>query len=245
MVADKLLQYRIVEPSDIVRFVFHPAEAALPKQKDIDGSRDWSNQLWWELLHLTIEKINGRVTQLQNRLETLTSQELQTQERAEAEGVGAAEKTPEQDGDAPPPLIFPTSAVEISTKEPEPDTKKDTIDDRRRALDAVQSEQRTVLTKIWQGFNEALPSDMTDGEEDWQAFWVLGWTKEFLRRVSYLARPVCARFRIALTNSSASPVPRSDLEKSRDHTCIHAASVWPQQRASRSLLSVAHRLKIE
>jgi len=79
IVCDKLLQYRIVEPVDVVRFVFTSeagrtdAPFALAGQSPEWGPtrRDWSSFNWWALLRLTVDKVLGRVTQLTRRVDDL------------------------------------------------------------------------------------------------------------------------------------------------------------------------------
>ncbi|SHO78592.1 Similar to S.cerevisiae protein STO1 (Large subunit of the nuclear mRNA cap-binding protein complex) [Malassezia sympodialis ATCC 42132] len=82
IVCDKLLQYRIVEPVDVVRFVFTSetgrtnAPFALADQSPEWGPtrRDWSSFNWWALLRLTVDKVLGRVTQLTRRVDDLRRQ---------------------------------------------------------------------------------------------------------------------------------------------------------------------------
>lgn len=86
---DKLLQYRLVEPSDVIHFVFSPpldlpAAVLQGEQGQVDGARDWSTFNWWELIKLTVNKVNGRVDQVQKRLETLERQELDKKEKQKA-----------------------------------------------------------------------------------------------------------------------------------------------------------------
>lgn len=54
IVADKLLQYRIVEPNDVLTLIF-------------SETRDWSRPLWGTLAVLAVEKAGARVGQLRTR----------------------------------------------------------------------------------------------------------------------------------------------------------------------------------
>lgn len=82
IVCDKLLQYRIVEPVDVVRFVFTnepgrtDAPFALAGQSPEWGPtrRDWSSFHWWGLLRLTVDKVLGRVHQLSRRVDDVRRQ---------------------------------------------------------------------------------------------------------------------------------------------------------------------------
>lgn len=137
IVLDKLMQYRIVEPADVVAFVFDPPTAeSLPSTilstsgDAVPGSfsklialpggqytRDWSNFDWFEIIRLTIEKVNGRVGQVRRRLARLQREEAEEAERKEAAAAAAAETA--EDGNAAAaistpvpkvPFSFPTSA---------------------------------------------------------------------------------------------------------------------------------------
>lgn len=187
IVVEKLLQYRIVEPSDVVTFVFDPPASTLPDAPKPPKSRDWSSSLWWELLRGTIEKINGRVNQLQARVEALENEATERQERADAEASAPAHETSAPK--AASPLVFPTTAAEPIQKVDPEKTRKETLEERRQALEAVRTEQRKVLAAVLQGFASELPKDYlsnssVDPAGSWPTYWVSGWMKEFLRRVS-------------------------------------------------------------
>ncbi len=87
IVVDKLLQYRIVEPADVVEFIFSPPtdEPATIKAGNGDEGREgWVGFNSWTLLRLTLEKVNGRVDQLKKRLEEIQRKEAEELERKEA-----------------------------------------------------------------------------------------------------------------------------------------------------------------
>lgn len=144
IVFDKLMQYRIVEPADVINFVFAPAApetmpayilqgsgdnvpASFSKLLEpVDGqgaTRDWASFDWYEIVRLTIEKVNGRVGQVRRRLARLQREEAEETERKEAAAAAAAAAAEEDQASglggaespgtasvAKVPFSFPTSA---------------------------------------------------------------------------------------------------------------------------------------
>ncbi|CAO1625948.1 unnamed protein product [Parajaminaea phylloscopi] len=120
IVFDKLMQYRIVEPADVIAFVFQPQDpktlpsAILQDSGDhvawsfsrlLDDergtaaagySRDWSSFDWYGIVRLTVEKVNGRVGQVRRRLARLQREEAEAAERKEA--AAAASTAMNEDG---------------------------------------------------------------------------------------------------------------------------------------------------
>ena len=153
---DKLLQYRIVEPGDVVTFVFADRDAAVPQKEPFSFSadatelggtlRDWSSFNWWALLRLTVDKVLGRVALLRGCL-----QDLQ-QSNAPGDVPGA-----------------PATAEETQVH-----------------LDAILLDQRKVLTAIVEAFvrltgadaPRTLPEDAD--AQAWQSWWVAQWYRAFV-----------------------------------------------------------------
>ena len=156
IVVDKLLQYRIVEPGDVVTFVFADRDAAVPQKEPFSFSadatelggtlRDWSSFNWWALLRLTVDKVLGRVALLRGCL-----QDLQ-QSNAPGDVPGA-----------------PATAEETQVH-----------------LDAILLDQRKVLTAIVEAFvrltgadaPRTLPEDAD--AQAWQSWWVAQWYRAFV-----------------------------------------------------------------
>ena len=114
IVVDKLLQYRIVEPADVVEFIFSP-----PEDEPVTIARGEQGEGWvgfntWTLLKLTLDKVNGRVDQLKKRLEEISRKEAEEQERKDAAAAAGlpfdeAAPLPVQEEEKQP--LFPTSAT--------------------------------------------------------------------------------------------------------------------------------------
>ena len=167
IVCDKLLQYRIVEPLDVVTFVFSEpsGDAVMEEASPFDVAlhapewgnrthRDWSSFHWWAVLRLTMDKVIGRVNQLSRRVQDLR--------RTQAAPEAATSDTAQRHAPA-------------------------TLDEAQVHLDAVQLEQRKVLVTILSklvshiqehGGNTSL-SDETDSS-GWQSWWVREWYHAFV-----------------------------------------------------------------
>lgn len=155
IVCDKLLQYRIVEPVDVVRFVFtsEPGRTnspfALAGQSPEWGPtrRDWSSFHWWTILRLTVDKILGRVTQLTRRV-----QELQRQIDA-------------NDGASSAPGAADEAKVHLDT----------VLLEQRKVL-------VMILTQLVHHI-QALPVAALDDSADsavWQGWWLREWYRAFV-----------------------------------------------------------------
>ncbi|EPQ25779.1 uncharacterized protein PFL1_06646 [Pseudozyma flocculosa PF-1] len=225
IVIDKLLQYRIVEPADVVDFVFspptdEPAPVLLGSGDGVPHSfsrvpavvgagssqRDWSSFNWWLIIRLTLKKVNGRVDQLQKRLEDIEREEALEQERKEAAlaaGMDEDDSTPaspQQVPAAPSLPLFPTSAslpprpdlssanavtatTVASTTARDEEKRKATSEEARISLEAIQVEQRKVFISVLGGFNRllkqsgALQMDLASTQEWDDAKWQSWWIR--------------------------------------------------------------------
>ncbi|WFD43909.1 Nuclear cap-binding protein subunit 1 [Malassezia psittaci] len=167
IVIDKLLQYRIVEPLDVVQFVFTPTDLAVRNVTEQSGDsvefsfsasakaqggtlRDWSSFNWWMLICLTVDKVVGRVDQLARRYNSLSEQSSHNDPATEASAANEEAKI---------------------------------------HLDAIRLEQRRVLVTVIQQFVQLIKeidawnaSPRTDQHNaaTWQAWWIKEWYREFL-----------------------------------------------------------------
>ncbi|KAL4402030.1 Nuclear cap-binding protein subunit 1 [Malassezia pachydermatis] len=176
IVCDKLLQYRIVEPVDVVTFVFSTPEAteaddeagsafALATPSAVWGStsRDWSSFHWWAMLRLTVDKVLGRVGQLARRVEELKR-------------ASSTETTASAD---------PTSHS-VSSSDAPPRAAASSVDEAQVHLDAIQLEQRKVLVTILTQMvallhARGLPTlDAHASADAWQTWWLHEWYRAFL-----------------------------------------------------------------
>lgn len=166
IVCDKLLQYRIVEPVDIVSFVFSepvrteidddredasPFDVATHAKEWGDAThRDWSSFHWWAMLRLTMDKVIGRVDQLTRRVNDLKKASSASEDLQDASRSSAS------------------------------------VEETQVHLDAVQLEQRKVLVTILSklvSFIQAHSAKPMDDETDstgWQLWWIREWYCAFM-----------------------------------------------------------------
>lgn len=184
IVVDKLLQYRIVEPADVVEFIFNPPEDEPATIARMEKGEGWVGFNTWTLLKLTLEKVNGRVDQLKKRLEEISRKEAEEQERKDAAAAAGLPfddhpLTSTEEEEKQP--LFPTSAT-LPIRPPEASATASTEVSSTEALaslDAIKSEQRKVLIGTVNGFTSHLAK--LDGEKGWEHWWCLGWYKQLVR----------------------------------------------------------------
>lgn len=169
IVFDKLLQYRIVDPIDVVNFVFEGEELVL------DGEitpRDWSDLSIWDLFKMTLEKVQNRVLAVTLRLENLRKRE---ENRMDTERAAAGEmKTDENDdgtraeGDGEAKITDEQAAIEVANVE--------------KQVEAVKKEQESLFVDVVRRWQETLTA-VEGGEDAWSAWFANGWFNEFCRAV--------------------------------------------------------------
>lgn len=180
MITDKWLQYRIIEPADVIEFIFNPPKGQfktgkLAVDEDVANLRDWSDFNWWEIIKLTIYKVHGRVEQVRRRLNDLQQVEIERMEKLEAvkEAGGALDDGKGGAGNAPGASslpLFPSGATQ-STLPRRPDLppmqlndahqqtqKQQTVEEAKASFDNILQEQRKVLVSSLQGFVSLLRS---------------------------------------------------------------------------------------
>lgn len=223
IVFDKLLQYRIVEPADVVAFVFEtprplPAVVLQEEQPQDEArfggyQRDWSSMQWYDVIKLTVEKVNGRVDQVRKRFERLEREEAEEAERKEAAKAAATsgvdgeedskmaeaskQEVPEAAPAPPKPFLAPEESVNPTPAQPQK-KREGTAQEAKTALEAIQAEQRKVLVNATMGFVKLLKgkdlrqleqvnADQENDEATWQAWWIRAWYRDYLRAVSVLS----------------------------------------------------------
>ncbi|SJX66508.1 related to 80 kDa nuclear cap binding protein [Sporisorium reilianum f. sp. reilianum] len=186
IVVDKLLQYRIVEPADVVEFIFSPpTDEPATIRSGAEAKEGWVGFNTWTLLRLTLEKVNGRVDQLRKRLEEIERHEADERERKDA---AAAAGLPLEDDDESPAAaqqeampLFPTSAtLPIRLTEPSAQQQHLSSADALANLDAIKSEQRKVLITALRGFKTHLAA-LEHDQHAWTHWWTMGWYRQLVR----------------------------------------------------------------
>jgi nuclear cap-binding protein subunit 1 len=212
IVVDKWLQYRIVEPTDIVEFAFASPTTyptVLTGDTDSAAGRDWSSFMWWELIRLTVHKVHGRVNQVRRRLDVLQREEYEREAREEIARESAAADGQSQQDTPSKPSLFPAGAT-ASTLPRRPDLppaeakaeagegtaadKKQTAEELKASLENIVKEERKVLIHTLTGFVKRLSDvpeaiwrrngqDVND-QHGWQSWWLKEWYVEYCRLFS-------------------------------------------------------------
>ncbi|CAO3608326.1 unnamed protein product [Cunninghamella blakesleeana] len=149
---DKLLNYRILDPSSVILWVFESDNINNPGRACI-----------WEILKNTISKVVSRATQVKNRLENF--QQL----HADNEAKRAANPTNEL---AKAEAQQELDTIQIAEK------SLATVNREQKEVFVLVYQQ---FTKCIQSLLTALSNENRNPDEDWIYWWISGWFKEFLR----------------------------------------------------------------
>lgn len=189
IVVDKLLQYRIVDPVDVVAHIFEGEQPTLDAEQPTP--RDWSDINAWHTLRSTLEKVQIRVVGANGRLEALRKREedrldserakrtiaegqMVTDEPTADGGVADAAAAADGEGASAPDGgdAAAAAAAELSAVE--------------RQLASVKKEQEALIVEVVKRFNDALSATPAGEEEQarWQNWFLQGWYAEFCRTVS-------------------------------------------------------------
>lgn len=205
IVTDKLLQYRIVDPVDVVAHIFEGEQPALdaPAQQ-----RDWADINAWHTLRSTLEKVQIRVAGANGRLDALRKKEedrLDAERAKRAVGDAGDGAGGEMATDDPMAAAGAPAAPDAETADQSaaPGADAQAVDGGdaaaaaaaelaavERQLASVKKEQEALIVEVVKRFHAAL-SDASleaEGEEaKWQKWFIQGWYAEFCRTVSWLA----------------------------------------------------------
>ncbi|KAH6896461.1 cap binding protein 80-PB [Coprinopsis sp. MPI-PUGE-AT-0042] len=184
IVFDKLMQYQIVDPTDIVSWTFLNG-AAVGQLTELAGPMNLS-AFEWDLLRAAIDKANGRVVSAKRKVMQLRKEadERRAQAKAKDDNVGNGME------------------MDVEAKEEE------TVDDPQlvtalKAYSSLTKEQRMALSRTLEGFVESLAPGPTArhpnphartvvteegweareswGRDEWNAWETWGWYRQFCR----------------------------------------------------------------
>ncbi|GAA5927562.1 Sto1p [Sporobolomyces koalae] len=153
IVLDKLLQYRLLEPSDVITWVFAP-------QTPGEKRKTWANLDLWQTVSIVLRTLESRTEAGRGRVEGLKREE----ETREAEKTDQGESADNADGDA--------TIRDATSQNPE-------IASAISYLSELENDQNQVLVQIVEHFVKLLPEDVD--KDDWEVWWIEGWFREFCR----------------------------------------------------------------
>ncbi|KAI0069247.1 cap binding protein 80-PB [Artomyces pyxidatus] len=203
IVFDKLMQYQIVDPTDVVAWVFAHREAGLD----------------WEVLKGAIDKANGRVVVARKRVAALRKEEDDTRARANASGgadnmeVDAEAKPEEPPAIESPQLVTALKAFASLTKE-----QKSTLS---RVLDGFVSLLYTSAPEDISARKVVSESDWENraswNDDEWKAWQNWVWYKHFCRAYA----PFLRSYVTTLSVVSFAPIEGSD-----DEVALLMKKIW-------------------
>ncbi|GAA5965784.1 hypothetical protein JCM3765_007346 [Sporobolomyces pararoseus] len=159
IVIDKLLQYRLLEPSDVITWVFSPS----PSQEEMEDRKrkTWADLDLWGMVAIVLRTLESRTLAGKGRLEGLKREEE----------VRQAENINDRD----------TTMVTADDNEGGDNngTSNSEIESANSYLKELELDQTLVLVQIVQEFVKLLPENVD--KDDWEVWWIEGWFREFCR----------------------------------------------------------------
>ncbi|KAF8629608.1 hypothetical protein AX15_003350 [Amanita polypyramis BW_CC] len=216
IVFDKLMQYQIVDPTDVVAWIFSQ-EAGVGEPRSLWGPSSLSSYEW-DLLKAALDKANGRVLIAKRKVVALRKEDDDTRGRAKATANAM-----EVDADAKPEDESPT-------------VDNPALNTALKALSTLTQEQRAVLSRALEGFVNYLAPLSTDHRanpttrtvitvqgwnnrvnwerDDWAAWETWGWYKHFCRVYSpYLRNYLNTLSAVSFSRFEGSSDPAAELLK--------------------------------
>lgn len=203
IVFDKLMQYQIVEPSDVVSWTFVNG-AAVGDPQEVEGAMNMS-AFEWDLLRAAIDKSNGRVVIAKRKIAMLRKENDDERARAKAGAGENMEVDAEGKGRASSLSMSNQGTNEIEDLEG-PAVDNPALTTALKAYSSLVKEQKGTLSKALEGFvNCIAPSSggsanprtkdvITEAawhnrvnweREEWQAWETWSWYKHFARTVGF------------------------------------------------------------
>ncbi|RXW20034.1 hypothetical protein EST38_g5825 [Candolleomyces aberdarensis] len=216
IVFDKLMQYQIVDPTDVVGWTFLNGNAIgqLSEAAPMNLSA-----FEWDLLRAAIDKANGRVVSARRKVMALRKEDDDTRARALA---GAAGDT--------------NMEVDVEAKRDEADADSPQLVVALKAYSSLTKEQRMALSKTLEGFVGCLAPTSTAphpnphartvieesawenranwGRDEWNAWETWGWYRQFCRAYApYLRTYVNTLYTVSFSRFDGVEDPAGDMLK--------------------------------
>ncbi|TFK56212.1 cap binding protein 80-PB [Heliocybe sulcata] len=218
IVFDKLMQYQIVDPTDVVGWTF---TNGVGNERGSSEGSSVINAHDWDLLKGALDKANGRVLVARRRVTALRKEEDDTRARAKASGGGDVAS---MEVDA-----------EIKPDEPESAVLTTAV----KAFTSLTSQQKSTLARALEGFITCLGSASSDGQagpvapdvvtekawhnranwtdEEWNTWETWGWYRHFCRAYSPYLRNY---------STTLGTVSLNKLEGSTDPAALQIMKIW-------------------
>lgn len=207
IVFDKLMQYQIVDPTDVVAWTFvHGAGVS----DDSGASTPMSLDAFeWDLLKAALDKANGRVMIARRKISALRKEDDDTRARAKASGDGSMDV----DADVKQGVILSFAPILQGRHSPvfgpdEPAVENPALTTALKAFASLTREQKTALSRALDGFISCLAPSASDstgrtrhtplvisekawddrenwGGDEWNVWETWGWYRQFCRAVCF------------------------------------------------------------
>ncbi|KAF8239499.1 hypothetical protein L208DRAFT_54676 [Tricholoma matsutake] len=216
IVFDKLMQYQIVDPTDVVAWTFVNGQG-IGQPSELAGPLHLS-AFEWDLMRGAVDKANGRVMTARRKVNVLRKEDDDKRARVKA---SATDNSMEVDADAKPDSpIVDNPALTTALK----------------AFTSLTREQKAVLSRTLDGFVACLAPVSTDahynphsrtvvtekawhnranwGRDEWNAWETWGWYRQFCRAYSpYLRNYATTLSTVSFAKFDGSNDPAVELLK--------------------------------
>jgi len=226
IVFDKLMQYQIVDPTDLVNWLFfHGAGFELNKA---DGRKKGEplclSAFEWDLVKSALDKANGRVAAARKKVVALKKEDDDTRARAKAKA--SADENVQME-------------VDTETKPDEDIAENQALITAQKAFSSLIREQKAVLFKALEGFVTALSPEAATvhpnpyakeviserswhnranwGKNEWNAWETWSWYRQFCRAYA----PYLRNYSTTLSTLSF-----ARLEGSEDPAAVMIKKTW-------------------
>ena len=203
IVFDKLMQYQIVDPTDVVSWAFGSGLGNGEGPLKVDYQQ-------WDLLRAALDKANGRVMIARRRVIALRKEEDENRARANADGANNGASM-EVDADTKPGAlavspVWKRQTEAVSTEE---HVESPALTTAIKAFNSLTREQKSVLSRTLDGFAACLvplPSEPNKNEfvreviqekvwhnrinwgvGEWNAWETWGWYRHFCGGVRFIS----------------------------------------------------------
>ncbi|KAJ3783585.1 MIF4G like-domain-containing protein [Lentinula aff. detonsa] len=213
IVFDKLMQYQIVDPTDVVSWTFLHVSEVDESEADLRAPLNLS-AFEWNLLKAALDKAIGRVNTARRKLAVLRKEDDDNRARAKASGGNMD--------------------VDGETKPDEPVMENPALAVALKAFSSLTREQKTALSRTLEGFVSCLAPSPTSlhpnpkareiltehswhnranwGKEEWNAWETWGWYRHFCRAYSPYLRNYATTFTaVSFARFEGQSDPASDL----------------------------------
>ncbi|KAF9510764.1 hypothetical protein BS47DRAFT_1331566 [Hydnum rufescens UP504] len=221
IVFDKLMQYQIVDPSDIIAWCFHSSDRREASSEGLIGLQEW------DLIKAALDKAIGRVSIAQQRVNSLRKEEEDAKAKVKAGKAELSVDTMDVDS---------TEANRARDLESNHKTISEALASALKAYSILTREQKTALARVLEGFVTALSVNATpsislviaaDGwdhrvdwtQVQWECWETWGWYRHFCR---YYA----AQLKSYAVTLESGPLAKVLTAGDRAHSGMLVSEIW-------------------